>query len=1238
MAHRTDSELIEYDHNTARWFAEHRQVATVLLLGTFLWGWYGYHSMPKRKDPNIPNRVAVAVTSWPGATAEQVERLVSRPIEETMADNAFIKAPSPSDYGIKSISLPGLSLVYVQLDEKVADTRKQFSDINLKLNALNQRLPQGAGPIRFDSDFGDTAALMLSVASPPAREIEVVVRAQAIEKHIRALRAALPPKSLQPRLSVVYCFPASVSVALVRQSFDLVLQAAVDEGVLRDLHIFQGPGYVGADANSSQSDAQILGWGETFIETRLHASEIHPDAWPAVIVHDPQQMRAKLDAVAGDRYSYRELDDFTDLIQRSLQGVPEVAKVTRTGVLREEIFLTYSQERLAQYGVQPSGLKNVLSARNITLPGGSLEVGSKSITIDPSGEFTSPQAIGDMIVGSSSSQASGTSPSAPPSPIYLRDLVEISRGYQSPPRFLNFLTWRDQTGRMHRSRAVTLAVQMKEGQQIFDFGRDVDRKLTEVKQYLPADLVISRTSDQPLQVKENVDLFMDALYEAIVLVVIVSLIGFWEWRSALLMAISIPITLAMTFGMLSVLHIDIQQVSVATLIIALGLLVDDPVVANDAIKRSLADGHPRVIAAWLGPTKLATAILFATITNIVAYVPFLLLTGTTGEFLHSLPIVMTCALVASRLVSMTFLPLLGYFILRRDTKPEEPMELRRTTGFSGRYAATARFAIEHRWKFLAASLLVLVVGGVLFSRLKSSFFPEDVQYWSFVDVWLPNDANLNATNQRAQQVERIVREQAEIFGRNHPGKHQQPVLKYVSTFVGGGGPRFWFSFSPQPQQLNYAEVLIEVTDKEITPQFVQQLQPVLTASIAGARMDLRQLQTNPVEFPVQVRVSSQADVTAGQSAENIRTLRQVAGQVEDILRGIPGATRVRNDWEAESSTVSLKIDPDRANLAGVTNLDVAQSSTAAMSGAQVTTLREGDKQIPVVARLRADERSELSDIENLYVYSSENTTKIPLLQISRIVNSLQTQRIIRLEHFRTISVSCFPVAGVLPSEIMTVAKPKLLALEKNLPPGFALQIGGEYDKQQSGFLNLVVVMAISVAMIFLALLFQFNSAVKPILVFAAAPFGIAGAVAALWIMGAPFGFMAFLGIASLVGVIVSHVIVLFDFIEERREEGEPFEEAVVDAGIIRLRPVMITVGATVLALFPLAIHGGPLWQPLCYAQIGGLGVATFVTLLLVPVLYSIFVLDLKILKWETQTPPPSSTSPEAGSKGGSTGL
>src|SRR5215467_7594838 len=1205
--HKSDAEIVATTHNTARYFTEHRQVGLILLLATFVWGFFGYHNMPKRKDPNIPVRVASAQCPWPGATAEQVEQLITRPIEQVLAMNSNLKPNSPSDFGIRSLSFPGMSVVYVQLDDGVKDKQKEFSDMNLKLNQL--KLPTGAGPIQFNSNFGDTAALMLTVASPMATPTEVALRSIAIRKAIEQTRSQLPKSAPQPRVSIIYEFPMSISAEAVRADFQKILLIAARNNTLRDLHFFEGPDYVALDASTELDDVTIRQRGEQLIVSNLHRSEIHPDAWQAAIIRDPADTEKQLQEVAGAKYSYHDLDNSTDLLQRSLQGVPETSKVQRSGVLQEQIYLDYSQERLAQYGYDPSKLKDVLGAQNITLPAGSIEVGSKDINVNPSGLFPDAQAIGNVIIGVSSSN----------SPVYLRDLVDISRGYQSPPTFLNFLNWKDSNGKWIRSRAITLAIFMRDGQQIDLFGKHLAAKLNAVKQYLPDDLIMVHTSDQPVQVKEQIDLFMDALYEAIGLVVIVSLIGFWEWRSALLMALSIPITLSLTFGMIYLLGIDIQQVSVASLIIALGLLVDDPVVAGDSIKRMLAEGQPRIVAPWLGPTKIATAIMYATITNIVAYLPFLLVTGNTGEFLYSLPIVMTCALIASRLASMTFIPLLAYYILRPG-KPEQPIEERRTTGFTGKYASVAKFAIEHRWKVAIASLAFVVLALFLFSQLKTSFFPDDVQYWSYADVWLPNDTNFETTNQAAERVENILREQAEIWGKKHPNKDGTPsqILQYITTWVGGGSPRFWFSLSPQAQQLNYAEVLVQLTDKDITPKFVDQVQPILSAAVPGARIDLRQLQTNPVNYPVEIRVTSHADVSTANSAQDIRVMRNIANQVIEILRSAPATARPRNEWQEESTQVSLNIDPDRANLAGITNMDVANSATSAKSGVPVTALQDGDRNIPVVARLKMDERANLSDIQNLYVYGQQSGSKIPLVQVSDIQNWMASNRIIRLDHFRSMSMYAFPAPGHLASEITTIALPKLRELEKNLPPGYGLGFGGEYDKQQVGFRNLAVVLVISISAIYLALLFQFNNAIKPLLVFAAAPYGVAGALIALWIMNTSFGFMAFLGIASLIGVIVSHVIVLFDFIEEMHAKGEPFEEAVIDAGIIRLRPVMITVGATVLALFPLAMHGGPLWQPLCYAQIGGLTVATFITLLMVPVLYSIMVLDLKWLKWEAE--------------------
>src|ERR1051325_9711473 len=395
-----------------------------------------------------------------------------------------------------------------------------------------------------------------------------------------------------------------------------------------------------------------------------------------------------------------------------------------------------------------------MKGRNISPSGGQFNVEGKNVTLDPAGEFKSVDEIGNVQVRTSSGSS-----------VYLRDLVDVVRGYESPARFQNFFNWRDSQGNWQRSRAITLSVQMRSGEQIAEFGKQVDVALAGLKDQMPQDLIYARTSDQPLQVEESIDLFMKSLYEAIILVVFIALIGLWEWRSALLMAFSIPITLAMTFGMMHVLGIDLQQVSIATLIIALGLLVDDPVVAGDAIKRDLAAGHPPIIASWLGPTKLATAILYATITNIVAYLPFLMIKGNTGEFIYTLPVVIACSLVASRLVSMTFIPLLSYYLLK--PKFEMPIAERRQKGFAAKYYRLGSWAINHRWKVMAGALLFLLGGGVIAAQLKTQFFPKDLSYLSYVDVWLPTDAPLSATSEAAAHSEDIIREVVAEYGQHH---------------------------------------------------------------------------------------------------------------------------------------------------------------------------------------------------------------------------------------------------------------------------------------------------------------------------------------------------------------------------------------------------------------------------------------------------------------------------------------
>src|SRR5580658_2828750 len=944
MAHLTDEDRIRTIHNTSRYFVEHRQIAWASLFGVVIWGIYGYFSMPQRKDPEIPVRVAVAACQWPGASAQEVEQLVTRPIEQTIAQNKTVHPPSAADYGIRSISLPGASFVYVQLSEETKDSRTQFSDINLKLQSLDGRLPTGATPVQFQSDFGDTAAMMMTIASPPIDDLEIEMRARSVEELIKSARAFSGHSKL-PSVSIVYAYPLSLSQAGITSVTEDFRRRAEQAGILEQSQIITGRGFTGVDGRTKYDDARIAEFLANYIATRLQSSEFEPDVAPPVIIRDVAETRAKLASVAGSKYSYAQLDDFTDLIGRTLLGVTQTSRVERKGVLPQAIYLDYSQQRLAAYGFQAGDLSRILNARNITLPGGSVEAGGRDIHIDTSGQFENARSIGNVVVGAA----------GPGAPVYLRDLVQISRGYQTPASYLNYYSWSDKAGAPHRSRAITLAVYMRSGEQIQKFGASVDQKLEQVRATLPPDLIIARTSDQPLQVKENIDLFMEALYEAILLVVLIALIGFWEWRSALLMAISMPITLAMTFGMAHLVSIDLQQVSIATLIIALGLLVDDPVVANDAIKRELAAGISPLNAAWLGPTKLARAILYATATNIIAYLPFLMLTGSTGDFLYSLPVVMTAALVSSRLASMTFIPLLGYYLLRAPKKKEPTIAERRQKGFYGFYYNLAQGAIRFRWAVFALSLCFLIGGGLVATRLKSQFFPEDVQYWSYVDVWLPNDAPLSLTDQTAQQTEKIVRRVVAEFEHSHPAKHN--LLTSVTTFVGGGGSRFWFSVSPEQQQKNYSQVLIQLSEKEVTPEILQPLQSALSAEIPGAYVTLHQLQTNPVEFPVEVRISGISDVDPIREPQDNNNLRRLAGNVQDILRVAPGVEVVQNDWFEESPEVKLIIDPDRANLAGITNRDVANSATAAINGNTVTALREGNQQIPVIVRLQATDRA-----------------------------------------------------------------------------------------------------------------------------------------------------------------------------------------------------------------------------------------------------------------------------------------
>jgi hypothetical protein len=359
--------------NISRFFVEQRQITWVMLIGVCVWGFYSYKSMPQRKDPDTPVKTAVAITLWPGVSAEKIEQLVTRKIEEKVAENANVEK-------VRSISRTNISVVYVDLDENFpgAQIGKEFDDIALKLDSI-KNLPDGAGPIQFIKDFGDTSALMLTVASPKVSEAEIDLRAKEVSEAIARNRAQYAPAGSGKRFTVVCSLTNPVNPRVVQDPLNLLAGYLKEKGAASDLHVITEPGFVGVDGVSDASDEALLGYTRQFINERLQASDFHPDSWPPVVIRDPQQTRERLGLVAGDKYSYREMDDFTDIIEKGLKSVPQATKTSRAGILAERIFLLYSQERIASYGLKPGDLPKILGARNITPAGGQLEAVGRNV-------------------------------------------------------------------------------------------------------------------------------------------------------------------------------------------------------------------------------------------------------------------------------------------------------------------------------------------------------------------------------------------------------------------------------------------------------------------------------------------------------------------------------------------------------------------------------------------------------------------------------------------------------------------------------------------------------------------------------------------------------------------------------------------------------------------------------------------------------------------------------------------
>lgn len=1158
----------------AQYFVEKRGVAWLCLIGLLAWGWVAYHGLPQQEDPKIPMRSALVVTQFPGATSDKVEDLVTKPLEKKIAELSTIDE-------IKSETRHGTSVITVSLQPQTeAKIAQDWDRLRAKLSEV--KMPDGARAPFLNTDFGNTITLLYAISSDPINDGEVAARTSLVRDAIASVRGGKPAAG---RGAVVVFYPAAVGRDFHNAHVHRFTDGLAQRCLAGDFAVVERGGLLVVEFATTAERSALEAYMADFIRGFAGTDgEPHPDFSAPFFLLGDEDPAPRLRALGMPRHNYRALEKVAENFEDELRQIGDVGRTSRIAIVPENIYLDYSSAKLAALQITRSQVNTAVANRNAVIPGGTFRTEGLNLPVQVTGEFKGEDELLDTVV------ASGTDGT----PIYLRDIVRVQRGYENPLGFhLNFFSRAKPGAELQRQRAVAVSIEMREGAHIGKFYEEVKSLVEKFQKRQPDGIHVAALSNQPASVDERIELFIHSFAEAVVIVVLVALL-LMDWRSAVVVAAAIPLTVAFTFGGMQLMGIPLHQISIAGLIIALGVLVDDPVVAADGINREIAHGQPRGIAAWLGPVKLARPIMYGTVINIAAFLPLVLLPGDKGAFIYALPVVVTLALIGSRLVSMTFTPLLGYLILRGQKGLEEGAEVRSFFLFRWvdrsilwalpRYQHILERALHHPWRTLTLVYGLLILSFGLAPFFGKQFFPPAERNQFIIDLEMPKNASPTQMRDTTNRVAEILRGHAAIDN--------------FAVFYGGTAPRFYYNISPKEPAAYLAQIVINTYDMHVVVPLLAELRKEIDAQVPGARILARQLEQGPpVDYPIQVQITG----------PDLTVLRSLADQYAAAIRQ-HGGYKAHDDLGQRLPTLRIDVDQDRANTLGIDNQRVGSLASVAFAATRITDLREGDHLVPVNLRLRRDEITEADRIRSVYVESTR-AGMIPLESFAKISVEPAFATIPHFNQLRTVTVKSLAPVGVLPATVLEHARADLAHI--HIPAGYTVNLAGEEKELNKTRKEMGIVFGISLAAIFLAIVLQFGSVSKSLVVMATVPLGLIGAFSGIVLFQTNMGFMAFLAIVSLAGVIVSHIIVLSDFIEEARAEGMPLRRALVHAGLVRLRPVIVTVLSTVCGLIPLAEKGGELWRPLTAVHIVGLLCATLLTLVVLPVIYLVFAEKLK---------------------------
>jgi multidrug efflux pump subunit AcrB len=864
--------------------------------------------------------------------------------------------------------------------------------------------------------------------------------------------------------------------------------------------------------------------------------------------------------MTGDGADYAQLKKAAEGLRQRLLKVPGVTKVDLYGIQDERIFVEFSHAKLATLGITPQALFDSLAKQNNVVPAGTVETSSQRVPLRVTGALDGAKAVAETPVESNGRV------------FRLGDIATVTHGFVDPPSFVV---------RQQGKPALGIGVVTAKGANILELGKDVSAATAEFMKAVPQGINVDLIADQPKVVEHAVGEFVHSFIEALAIVLFVSFLAL-GWRTGIVVAASVPLVLAIVFIVMNAMSLDLHRITLGALIIALGLLVDDAIIAVEMMVVKMEQGWDRMRAASFAWESTAFPMLTGTLVTAAGFLPIGFANSAVGEYAGGIFWIVAIALVASWFVAVIFTPYIGVKLLpnikvSHDHDPHAVYETRV-------YRSLRRmilWCVNHRITVVLATVGVFVASIAAFGHVQQQFFPLSERPELFLQLRLPEGTAFNVTEKAVEKAEALL-------------KGDKDIATYTS-YVGQGSPRFWLGLNPQLPNEAFAEIVIVAKDVEARERIKAKIENAAADGVlTEARVRVDRFNFGPpVGFPVQFRVIG----------PDTRKVREIAYKVRDILKQNPNVKDPQLDWNEQSPYLKLVVDQDRARALGLTPQDVSQAMSMLISGAQVTTVRDGIEKVGVVARAAPSERLDLAHVGDLTV-TSRNGVAVPLQQIARIEYSHEEPILWRRNRDMAITVRSDVNDGVQAPDVTNQIWPKLQQIRDSLEPAYRIEAGGAFEESAKGNASIFILFPLMVIVMLTLLMIQLQNFSRLFLVFLTAPLGIVGASLGLNVANQPFGFVALLGLIALAGMIMRNAVILVDQIETDVANGLPRKEAIVEATVRRARPVVLTALAAILAMIPLSRSA--FWGPMAITIMGGLFVATFLTLLYLPGLYALW--------------------------------